>query len=186
MAINPCVKFVKKIDSTECLSDSLAKINNNFLNLEEVVCDIKQKIDISKAVRTFFYYGPNSETDAASNMMDNKVSRPSDLTIRAFVNSSTQLDLTSISRPGDVAYVVYQKTGWLNNQLVGVPIEFGDTFLGLTPSDTFNTFAPIFVVWRLTYVGVDYTVDVGYPRFVQAQTDGSSTFWSTPQNWSQY
>jgi hypothetical protein len=45
-------------------------------------------------------------------MDNNLLSRPSNLTIEAFVNSPTQLNLPSMSSPGDIAYVLYQKTGF--------------------------------------------------------------------------
>lgn len=189
MAIDPCSKkSIQQIDVTECISKSLSKINNNFLNLESVVCDLKNKIDKTQNIRTFFYYGPNAETNATSNMEPYRASRPSDLTIRTFVNSETQLNLPAISSRGDVAYVVYQKTGFLNNLLVGIGTDYQQEQFNtiVTPLDTFNSFAPIFIVWRLTYNNIDYDVDVGFPRFVQAQTDGTSIFWNQPQTWSQY
>ena len=45
-------------------------------------------------------------------MDDNLLTRPSNLTIEAFVNSPNQLNLLSMSDPGDIAYVLYQKTGF--------------------------------------------------------------------------
>lgn len=189
MAVEPCDNYIRNIEPAECLNTSLSKINNNFLDLEEVVCGLKQRMDKVKPIRTFFYYGPNAETNASSNMADNQVSRPSDLTIRAFVNSPTQLNLTAISRKGDVAYVIYQKTGFLNNQLANISTnyEFGNV---PDPKDVFNSFAPIFVIWRLTYAGdpSGYIVDTGFPKFSQANTsaDGTGNTWNQPQEWTTF
>lgn len=184
MSINPCDNYISDITPDECLNTSLSKINNNFLNLQEVVCDLKQRVDLIQTIRTFFYYGPNSETDAGSGMDDNATSRPSNTTIYAFVNSPTQLNLPAISSPGDVAYVIFQKTGFLNNKLANITTDY--TFTSTTLTDIFNTFAPVFVIWRLTYSGTDYTVDVGFPRFSQAQTSDNSLNWNQPQNWGGY
>lgn len=183
MAINPCENFIDTISPSECLSQSLVKINNNFLNLQEVVCDLKGRVDKTQVIRTFFYYGPNSEVDATSNMADNQVSRPSNLTIRTFVNAPTELNLPAISRQGDIAYVIYQKTGYLNSRLTGITTDYAFTE---TETDIFNSFAPIFVIWRLTYSGSEYTVDTGFPRFSQAQTTGNSLDWNQPQNWTTF
>lgn len=184
MAINPCDNYIEVISPDECLHDSLAKINNNFLNLEEVVCDLKHRVNKIQAIRTFFYYGPNSETYAGSGMADNEASRPSNLTIRAFVNSPTQLNLPAISKPNDIAYVVYQKTGYLNSLRNDVSPEYTYDRVA-DPADISNSFAPIFIIWRLTFTTNDYQVDVGYPRFSQAQT-ANDINWNQPQTWTTY
>jgi hypothetical protein len=183
MAIDACSNYIERISPDECLNSSLLKINNNFLNLESVVCDLKQRVDKVQNIRTFFYYGPNSETDVTSNMADNQTSRPSDLTIRAFVNSPSELNLPAISQLGDVAYVIYQKTGYLNNKLTDITTDY--TF-DKTLTDIFNSYAPVFVIWRLTYTGEDYKVDMGFPRFSQAQTSNTALNWNQPQNWLEY
>lgn len=110
-----CTEYIKTIYPDECVGDSLSTINNNFSALQVVTCELEQRFDKTKQVRTFFYYGPNANLDATSGMMDNSTSRPSDLTIQAFVNSPEQLNLPLISKDGDVAYVVYQKTGFKNS-----------------------------------------------------------------------
>jgi hypothetical protein len=116
-------------------------------------------------------------------MADNQVSRPSDMTIQAFVNSSTELNLPAISKPNDVAYVVYQKTGFLNNQLQNITTSnlFNDT-----TNDIVNFFAPIFIIWKLTHLPEGaYVVDNGFPKFVRAQTNNSQDAFN-PQTWSTY
>ena len=45
-------------------------------------------------------------------MGNNSETRPSVSTIQSFVNSSTGLDLANMSETGDIAYIIYQKTGW--------------------------------------------------------------------------
>ena len=114
-----CNTSIEEIFDNECLSDSLLKINNNFLNLENSICELRQRVDARVEVRTFFYYGPNATTNPASGMADGTVSRPSDMTIQTFVNSPTELNLPAISKPNDIAYVIYQKTGFLSNSVFG-------------------------------------------------------------------
>jgi hypothetical protein len=103
---------IETIDSNECLRTSLAKINDNFTQLNDLTCTLRERVDSAKQIRTFFYYGPNADVAPASGMNDGELSRPSNLTIEAFTNSPSQLNLPSLSREGDVAYVIYQKTGF--------------------------------------------------------------------------
>lgn len=110
-----CTDYIKTIYPDECVGDSLSTINSNFSALQVVTCELEQRFDKNKQVRTFYYYGPNAEVDATSGMADNSTSRPSDFTIQAFVNSPEQLNLPVISRDGDIAYVIYQKTGFRNS-----------------------------------------------------------------------
>lgn len=114
-----CETNIDEIFDNECLSDSLLKINNNFLNLENSICELRQRVDSQVDVRTFFYYGPNAANNPASGMVDGATSRPSNITIQTFVNSPSELDLPAISKPGDVAYVIYQKTGFLSSTNFG-------------------------------------------------------------------
>jgi hypothetical protein len=114
-----CNTNIEEIFDNECLSDSLLKINNNFLNLEGSICELRQRVDSQVEVRTFFYYGPNAASNPASGMVDGGTSRPSDMTIQAFVNSPTELNLPPVSKPKDVAYVIYQKTGFLSSTNFG-------------------------------------------------------------------
>jgi hypothetical protein len=310
-----CEKTIEPIFDNECLGDSLLKINNNFLNIQDAVCELKTRIDTQVEVRTFFYYGPNAQTNAGSGLADGQTSRPSDITIQAFANSPTQLNLPSISKPGDVAYVIYQKTGYLNSLLQGTNVDaplnpstivrgapvnllyntwynvkdyasaiascdgakpnrlgtigltfrtepngqetpfsyrasgtrddtyvewnqnkvtysegfpgpktiirqfdtpykgiqttqFKFTIVGnviskslkgtpqriipgsnIVTQDVFNSFAPVFIIWRLTCQPSQvYTVDVGFPKFTRAQQSaaGNINTWNNPQNWSTY
>jgi hypothetical protein len=161
-------------------------------------------------------------------MNNNTSSKPSNTTIEAFVNSPSQLNLPSFSRPGDVAYVVYQKTGWYTNSQIynrsgsgSVPYvvarqekrtrSIGRTrrigigwvsqtvtywvtvyytyYAGYswstTVNDTYNTYSPIFVIYRLTFNGNNYTMDSGFPKFTRASTN-STLNWNNPATWSIY
>jgi len=112
---------VQKIYPDECLKDSLVKINNNFNNLQTVTNDLFTRFDKQKQVRTFFYYGPNASVDAKSGMAGDSTSRPSNITIQTFCNDTNFLNLPSFSKKGDVAYVIYQKTGFYNNISLDIP-----------------------------------------------------------------
>lgn len=174
---------VKTIFDNECLSQSLTKINNNFLNLQTALCDIKAKADARVEVRTFFYYGPNSDIAPGDGMQDDQTTRPSDLTIQAFVNSPTQLNLPSFSKPGDIAYVIYQKTGFLNSLLTNINTDYS---FNNVSSDIFNSFAPIFIIWKLTSnLQNIYLVDTGFPKFTRTQTN-NTTAALNPQTWGVY
>jgi hypothetical protein len=109
-----CNTDVDIILDSENIGDSLPKINNNFAKLEELTTNIRNEINISKNVRTFFYYGPNAPANdsGTSGMNNNNTSRPSNITIQNFVNNSLGLSEPSLSKIGDIVYVVYQKTGW--------------------------------------------------------------------------
>lgn len=171
------------IYDNECLGDSLSKINNNFLNLETSLSALRARTDNKVEVRTFFYYGPNAQSDPRSGMADNQTSRPSDMTIMAFVNSPAALNLPTISKLNDVAYVIYQKTGFLNSNLTSITTDY--TFGNVT-TDVFNQFAPTFVIWKLTcQASRFYTIDAGFPKITRAQTDGNVNTWNQPQLWNQ-
>jgi hypothetical protein len=79
-----CKRYTENILNSENIGDSLIKINNNFFNLQIALCDLQKKINNKVKVRTFFYYGPNSVSDATSNMQNNVASRPSNNTIQSF------------------------------------------------------------------------------------------------------
>jgi hypothetical protein len=166
----PCSKYVAPIRNSERLGNSLIKINNNFANLQSAYCDLLDDILRIVQIRTFFYYGPNSHIDPTSNMRNNQASYPNNNTILNFVNSTSQLNLPTISRPNDVAYVIYQKTGFYSrsaaqkysdtltvntaSNIASEKIKYVtytdlDALEGRTP-DTYNVFSPVFVVWRLT------------------------------------
>ncbi len=182
---------VDSIEDNECLGDSLLKINNNFLNIQQALKSLNTRFDAKVEVRTFFYYGPNAMSSSSSGMADNQTSRPSDITIQAFVNSPSQLNLPAISKPNDIAYVIYQKTGHLNSVNINVPSDFN---IGNTTQDVIKYFAPIFIIWRLTSgENSIYTVDSPtFPKFFKSQTanisEGAPGWqnWNNPQNWSQF
>jgi hypothetical protein len=237
-----CTDYIKPIPLEQCLVNSLSTINTNFANLETVTNDLQDRIGKIKQTRTFFYYGPNSGNSARSGMDNNNISRPSDLTIQAFVNDVQNLNLPSISQTGDAAYVIYQKTGFNSESTAGIPPEFvfesqtntwtatnqvasgqtGSTqgggksiklpngawiwaassyvtagnsvasysttnTTGNVTSEILNSFAPVLVIWRLTYDGSRYLVDLNFPKFTRAQTLGTeNSDWNKPQNWAQY
>ncbi len=52
-------------------------------------------------------------------------------------------------------------------------------------NDTYLQYAPIFVIYRLTYNGVQYLSDSGYPKFSRGTT-ASTINWNNPQLWSTY
>lgn len=175
--------LIKTIDASECLTGSLRTLNTNFSNLDSEACSLKQQIESNRQIRTFFYYG---------DAQDNTTSKPSNNTIGIFVNSPTQLNVPAISITGDIVYVIYQKTGWL---LPGfITINPNSITLDQIPANRSNTdtapqFAPIFIIWRLTFDGIDYKVDVGFPKYSQASTSASGVFqpgWNDPRTWTTY
>ena len=106
-----CTVNVDIIYPDENIGDSLEKINNNFANLKQAICDVEGTLDDIVSIRTFFYYGPN-----AVSPQENTSNRPTDATIEAFVNDADKLNLVPISQTNDIAYVIYQKTGWYTRQ----------------------------------------------------------------------
>ena len=180
--MSACIPFIQTIYPTECLSDSLIKLNTNFANLQTKICNIKEALDSGVEVRTFWYYGPNAENDASSDMQTGILSRPSNETIKAFVNSRAQLNLPSISDVNDIVYVIFQKTGFQNNQLNDIRVNhnFGDH-----QGNLLNTFAPSFFIWQLTFNGTEYSVSPEWPKIVRGQGQ-LDTFEIQPQSWSQY
>lgn len=188
-----CPRFISRIRPTENIGDSLVKINNNFYNLSFVLCDLKKRVDDLVDIRTFFYYGPNSATDPTSGMQDGQTSRPSNQTIENFVNNRSELDLIPNSRPKDQAYVIYQKTGFQKNiatitrtgTVTVNAIGAGSRTIGwrINFDDEYNTFSPVFVIWKLVFNGVKYNVETGFPKFSQAETF-STTLWRSPELWT--
>lgn len=189
-----CKKYTENILNSESMGDSLIKINNNFINLQTALCDLQKRVNDTVKVRTFFYYGPNSVSDATSGMQDNVASRPSNTTIQSFVNDATQLNVPAVSKVKDVVYVIYQKTGYVINEATRVTtgtttanvISFS-TVVGwsTTSPDLFTSHSPVFIIWRLTFNGTRYVVDNDFPKFSQAETL-STEDWNQPQNWLQY
>jgi len=183
---------ISLIEETECLSESINTINSNFLSLSATTCQLKQRVEAIKMVRTFFYYGPNSQANSRSLMGYNQLSRPSDQRIFGFVNSSNFLDLPKISYPGDIVYVIYQKTGFRNNQRLGISTDFRFTDGSFT-GDINNRFSPTFFVWKLVYEerpeirpGSFYYISGNWPKIHRAETDLNNSNWNQPQNWSNY
>lgn len=166
MATVACNADLDTIFEDECLGDSLPKINSNFNTLQQILWSLRERVDSRVEVRTFFYYGPNSAgpagskaagqlsvpgkgtrtpilspagaSPAGSGMDDNQTTRPSNLTIEAFVNSPSQINLPSISKPKDVAYVIYQKTGFLSSILQNIPFTSTSQSVGLTYNTIYN------------------------------------------------
>jgi len=180
--MSACSPFIQTIYPTECLSDSLVKINTNFANLQTKVCNIKETADSLIEVRTFWYYGPNAQNDPTSGMQTGVTSRPSNETIKTFVNSQTRLNLPSISDINDIAYVIFQKTGFINNQIQGIRVNYN---IGDHIGNLFNLFAPTFFIWRLTYNGTEYTITPGFPKINRARGQ-VDTSWNQPQLWTTY
>jgi hypothetical protein len=203
-----CPQYVTNIAPTEKIGNSLIKINNNFVNLNQELCDLKAKIDSTVAVRTFFYYGPNSGTNTippnpTSGMQDDIASYPSNSTIEQFINgtSSSNLNVPSFSKENDQVYVVYQKTGvYLPrfNRLgqttfsVQVISQRRPTYItkSFTTPDESAIYSPLFVIWKLVAKknntgSLFYRVESGFPKFSQAETF-STNDWSNPTVWSEY
>ena len=156
MATVACNAYLESVSNDECLGESLPNINSNFNTLQTILWSLRERADSRVEVRTFFYYGPNSAgptgskgsgqlsgggkgsllppslSPAGSGMDDNKTSRPSNLTIEAFINSSSQINLPSISSPGDIAYVIYQKTGFLSSIAQNILLQSSSQNVGVT------------------------------------------------------
>lgn len=105
---------VQYVYDTEYIGDSLEKINNNFNLLSATACSLQNQLDNYSQIRTFFYYGPNAPTESETGNYDEntQLAYPSSTTIEKFVVSTTGLNLLPISKKNDVAWVIYQKTGW--------------------------------------------------------------------------
>ncbi len=216
MATIACNAYLERISDDECLGNSLPKINSNFNTLQNILWALRERVDSKVEVRTFFYYGPNAAgpagtkgsslppakgapqfsgaSPAASGMDDGKTSRPSNLTIQAFINSSSQINLPAISKPGDIAYVIYQKTGFsstVSPNLNTIKNSTRVTTEQLATTSTTNIdinvdLSPVFIIWKLTCnQRLSYIVDQGFPKFHRAQTN-SSTLYNEPQNWSTF
>lgn len=112
--MSDCPVKIDLIYDDENIGDSLAKVNQNFTKILSGACLIEQQLESIVNTRTFFYYGPNAPTESEATWAGqpaDSTSRPSDTTIQNFVNN--ELNIPAISEVGDIAYVVYQKTGWL-------------------------------------------------------------------------
>jgi hypothetical protein len=177
----PCNPKLDVIRDGECVTESLEKINNNFLKLETITCSLEEKFRAMKTTRLFFYYGVNTQTV----MQDGIASRPSNSTIYNFLNDTNQLNLPAISYTGDVAFVIYQKTGFRTSQ-PNTENRLPETEYSEVTTDIFNEFAPIFVIWKFTYNGTNYTKANGFPKFTRNLAQGSASFWNNPQLWTTF
>jgi hypothetical protein len=189
-----CPLYTAQIKPSENIGDSLIKINNNFYNLRQELCDLHAIVDGIITVRTFFYYGPNAVSDPTSGMNNNTSSRPSNTTIEAFVNSPSQMNVPAISKVNDQVYVIYQKTGFLANQAtritrgttVASAISFSQVVSWSTDTpERFDTYSPVFIIWLLSFDGSKYKVVDNFPKYSQAETISSSN-WNDPTSWTQY
>jgi hypothetical protein len=189
-----CPSYVSTISPTENIGDSLIKINNNFYNLKEEFTRLKRKVDNTVQIRTFFYYGPNAETDSNSGMQNGVNSRPSNTTIENFINDPAQLNVPAISKINDRVYVIYQKTGYLQNSStretesstdVNVNGEIRNVPFSTTTPEIYNTYSPVFIIWLLTYDGTKYVVAEDFPKYSQAETI-SSPLWNDPLSWAEF
>lgn len=52
-------------------------------------------------------------------------------------------------------------------------------------SETYNRYAPVFIIYKLTFNGSNYLVDPDFPKYSYATT-GNSVDWNNPQNWTRY
>lgn len=196
-----CPQYITNIAPTEKIGNSLIKLNNNFVNLNEALCTIKNKFDSTVVVRTFFYYGPNSGTTPTSDMQDEVASYPSNSTIEQFVNGPdpSYLNLPSISKENDQVYVIYQKTGvslstsnrvTTNAYNIRVISRYVRRTITIKTPDEHAIYSPLFVIWKLVLQPTEtssliYKVQSGYPKFTQAETI-STNDWANPGVWSEF
>jgi hypothetical protein len=188
-----CPRLIKNIRNTQNVGDSLLTINNNFYSLGTILCQLKRRVENLVDIRTFFYYGPNAGVDPVSGMEDEKTSRPSNQTIESFVNGRSELNLIPGSRQNDQVYVVYQKTGYRRNSANLVRSGSGSvSVIGagtqtyswrMVFDDRYNTFSPVFIIWKLTFNGTRYTVQPKFPKYTQAETF-STGLWKSPELWT--
>ena len=193
-----CPYTIQLIQPNEYIGNSLEKINSNFTALASSACSLEQTIQTSKSVRTFFYYGPASTTTPTNGMNEGISSRPSNTLIQTFVNSVTGLNLLPISKKDDQAYVIYQKTGWAESSSPRSASGSGSLpyrvissnrrayySWSTTVTDLNYNYYPNFVVYRLTHDGTNYKPDIGFPKFVRAQT-ANTINWNNPKLWLTY
>ena len=196
-----CSQYTVNISPTEKIGNSLVKINDNFFNLNQGLCDIKKKLDETVTVRTFFYYGPNSATTPTSNMQNGTTSYPKNSTIEQFINGSTPNDLNvpSFSKENDQVYVIYQKTGIFlptptrvsqyTFQVRAISRSWNVTETVKTP-DEYVINSPVFIIWKFVAKknstgNLVYQVEPDFPKFSQAETPSTQN-WASPNTWSQF
>jgi hypothetical protein len=183
-----CPRLIKRIRNTQNIGDSLLILNNNFYTLDTFLCEQKQRVESIVEIRTFFYYGPNPGPDPAStNMRDGQTNRPSNTTIENFVNSTNELNLAEASKQFDQVNIIYQKTGFKQNQSLkivsGTAIATYPT-IGISQnvpwstsvSDIFNIYIPTFFIWKLVHNGQRYVMLGGYPKIVHSYDASTNIF----------
>jgi len=52
-------------------------------------------------------------------------------------------------------------------------------------NDQYKLYAPVFIIWKLTFDGTEYNIDSNYPKFTRASTNSTSN-WNNPTAWSIY
>lgn len=170
------------IFNNEYIGDSLSKINTNFQLLSSTACQLQQILDTRVNVRTFFYYGPNSPSNATE--FDGQESKPSNATIERFINN--EVKLPTISDDGDYAWVIYQRTGWRN-----VVQEYERSGNGSIPFTRIETFIePKTITVKVPIVE---TINIGrrgqvigyrnVQRTIYEPVDRPVTYWA-PYAWS--
>ena len=170
---------VNLIKETEYIGDSLTKINQNFESLRRGACLAENLLEGVVQVRTFFYYGPNAPVNttlgANEYSNDNASSRPSSSTIETFVNSTSGLSLGEISETGDIAYVIYQKTGWYSGQANFVRSGSGSVPYTYSYTVSYPTYRRIGINWgkgKTVYTGMAYQTvyATGYAGYSWSRT----------------
>jgi hypothetical protein len=159
------------INDTDPIGYSQPVINDNFKTLHDIACDIETTISTTTEVRTFFFYGPNSATDSESRMDKDHTSRPSNTTIENFIN--IDLQLIPESQAGDIAYVVYQKTGWYSHTAVSYRSGV------ITTSYTYYTQEPVYGKIGINW-GMGYTYLAGYQNV--SHTNYANHYWKADIN----
>ena len=204
-------KNLQFISEDDYIGTSLSAINTNFVQLTGLACEVQKLLDTNATnIRTFFYYGPNSPTSTTER--DSEITRPSSLTIERFVNSEDGLNLIPISRNGDYAWVIYQRTGWNSQKISTTRSDSGTAYVSVrirrigrligratfganwsvsrSRDDTIDENIPIFVLYKLSFNGTQYKMIPSQPNnrnplYVRSTT-ASTVDWDNPQNWGQY
>lgn len=207
----PTCKNLQFISEDDYIGTSLSAINTNFVQLTGLACEVQKLLDNNTTnIRTFFYYGPNSPTSTTEK--DSEITRPSSLTIERFVNSEDGLNLIPMSKIGDYAWVIYQRTGWNSQVVPTTRSDSGTAYVSVrirrigrligyatlganwsvsrSRNDTIDINIPIFVLYKLSFNGTQYKMIQSQPNnhnplYVRSTT-ASTADWNNPQNWGQY
>lgn len=204
-------KNIQFISENDYIGTSLSAINTNFVQLTGLACEVQRLFETGVAdIRTFFYYGPNSPTSPTEQ--DSQITRPSSSTIERFVNSNDGLNLIPVSKNGDYAWVIYQRTGWNSQVISTTRSDSGTAYAAVrvrrigrligwitaganwsvsrSRNDTIDTNIPMFVLYKLRFNGTKYEMiqpqpNNANPLYVRSIT-ASTADWNNPQNWGQY